>query len=43
MTNYNTITTKLRAILLMAILAIMQVQPVFASEKDSIALVNANW
>ena len=43
MTNSNTITTKLRAVLLLAILAIMQVLPVLASDKDSIALINANW
>lgn len=43
MTNCNAITAKLRAVLLLVVLAIMQVQPVFASDKDSITLVNANW
>lgn len=43
MTNCNAITARLRAVLLLVVLAIMQVQPVFASDKDSITLVNANW
>ena len=43
MTIRNAITAKLSAVLLLVVLAMMQVQPVFASDKDSITLVNANW
>lgn len=43
MTNSDKITINLKAILLLAILAIMQVLPIIASDKDSIALVNAKW
>lgn len=42
MTNSDKITINLKAVLLLAILAIMQVLPIIASDKDSIALVNAN-
>lgn len=43
MTNSDKITINLKAVLLLAILAIMQVLPIIASDKDSIALVNAKW
>ena len=43
MTIRNAITARLNAVLLLVALAMMQVQPVFASDKDSITLVNANW